>query len=86
MVSESIDGFAATGLVAMVAVTIWDRKIVVMVGDNGSRMAVLVGRLALGEERRNQMERGDVVGIIALGVGSMELVEIGAGIENEDIV
>ena len=86
MVSESIDGFAATGLVAMVAVAIWDRKIVVMVGDNGSRMAVLVGRLALGEERRNQMERGDVVGIIALGVGSMELVEIGAGIENEDIV
>lgn len=32
------------------------------------------------------MERGDVVGIIALGVGSMELVEIGAGTENEDIV
>jgi len=86
MVSESIDGFAATGLVAVVTVAIWDRKIVVMVGDNGSRMAVLVGRLALGEERRNQMERGDVVGIIALGVGSMELVEIGAGIENEDIV
>ena len=86
MVSESIDGFAATGLVAMVAVAIWDRKIVVMVGDNGSGMVVLAGRLALGEERRNQMERGDVVGIIALGVGSMELVEIGAGIENEDIV
>ena len=86
MVSESIDGFAATGLVAMVAVAIWDRKIVVMVGDNGSGMVVLAGRLALGEERRNQMERGDVVGIIAFGMGSMELVEIGAGIENEDIV
>ena len=86
MVSESIDGFAATGLVAVVTVAIWDRKIVVMVGDNGSGMVVLAGRLALGEERRNQMERGDVVGIIALGVGSMELVEIGAGIENEDIV
>lgn len=53
MVSESIDGFAATGLVAMVAVTIWDREIVVMVGDNGSGMAVLAGRLALGEERGN---------------------------------